>query len=117
MYVTLVLTTSAAMLMLVLALNASYLPFMSRRRVSDLQLIMLAMAVTGVVTGLLTVGGAANPFVMRLIIGGMAFVFISMQNARLTRAREAAPTGQAAQPAPQARPRPRGRQRRGGRKR
>lgn len=117
MYVTLVLTTSAAMLMLVLALNASYLPFMSRRRVSDLQLIMLAMAVTGVVTGLLTVGGAANPFVMRLIIGGMAFVFISMQNTRLTRAREAAPTGQAAQPAPQARPRPRGRQRRGGRKR
>ena len=116
MYVTLALTTGAAMLMLVLALNAAYLPFLSRQRVADLQLVMLAMAVTGVVTGLLTVGGAANSYVMRLIIGGIAFVFITMQNARLARAREAAPAGQADQPAPQAR-RSRGRQRRGGRKR
>ena len=116
MYVTLALTTGAAMLMLVLALNASYLPFLSVRRVADLQLMLLAMSVTGVVTGLLTVGGNANAFVMRLIIGGIAYVFINMQNVRLTRARRAAPAGQAERPAPQA-PRPRSRQRRGGRKR
>lgn len=117
MYVTLALTTGAALLMLVLALNASFLPFMSRQRARDAQLVMFAMAVTGVVTGLLTVGGAANPFVMRLILGSIAFVFITMQNARLAQAREAAPVGQADPPAPQAQPRPRSRQRRGGRKR
>jgi len=117
MYVTLALTTGAAMLMLVLALNASYLPFMSRERARDAQLVMLAMAVTGVVTGLLTVGGAANPFVMRLVLGGIAFVFITMQNARLAQAREAARAGQAGPHAPHAQPRPRSRQRRGGRKR
>ncbi len=116
MYVTLTLTTGAALLMLVLALNASFLPFMSRQRVSDLQLVMLAMAVTGVVTGLLTVGGEANAFVKRLILGGIAFIFITMQNARLARAREAGPAGQAGQPTPQVQPHPRSRQRRGGRK-
>jgi hypothetical protein len=116
MYVTLALTTGAAVLMLVLALNASFLPFMSRQRVSDLQLVMLAMAVTGVVTGLLTVGGEANSIVMRLILGGIAFVFITMRNARLVRARDAGTAGQAGQPTPQVQSHPRSRQRRGGRK-
>jgi hypothetical protein len=130
MYVTLALTTGAAMLMLIAALNATYLPFMSRQRARDVQLVMFAMAVTGVATGLLTVGGAANAFLMRLVLGGIAFVFITMQNTRLTLAREAAAAGQAGPqtarprgPAPQARepaaqpqPRTRSRQRRGGRK-
>ncbi len=116
MYVTLALTTGAAMTTLVLALNASYLPFLSRQRVSDLQLVTLAMAVTGCATGLLTVGGAANPFVERLIVGGMALVFLTMQNLRLARAREAAPVGRVGETLPQA-PHTRRRQRRGGRNR
>jgi len=44
MYVTLTLTTGAAMLMLVLALNASFLPFLSRERAPNVQLVMWAMA-------------------------------------------------------------------------
>jgi hypothetical protein len=116
MYVTLALTTGAALLMLVLALNASYLPFMSRQQARDAQLVMFAMAVTGVVTGLLTVGGAANAFVVRLILGSIAFVFILLQNARLAQAGQAA-AGRAAQSAPPGQRRSRSRQRRGGRKR
>ena len=117
MYVTLTLTTGAALLMLILALNASFLPSMSRQRARDMQLVMGAMGVTGIVTGLLTVGAAASPFVMRLVVGSIAFMFITVQNARLARAHAAAPAGQAGPPAPQARPRPRSRQRRAGRKR
>jgi len=116
MYVTLTLTTGAALLMLILALNASFLPFMSRERARNLQLVMWVMGVTGIVTGLLTVGREASPFLTRLVLGSIAFMFITVQNARLARARAAAPAGQAGPPAPQAQLRPRSRQRRGGRK-
>ena len=116
MYVTLALITGAALLMLFLALNASFLPFMSRERTRNVSLVMWVMGVTGIVTGLLTVGREASPFVTRLVLGSIAFTFITVQNARLARARAAAPAGRAGPPAPQAQPRPRSRQRRGGRK-
>ena len=117
MYVTLILTTGAALLMLFVALNASYLPFMSPQRSRDTQLVMTAMGVTGVVTGLLTLGGAVSFIVARLVMASLAFMFISLQNARLTRARATAAGGQAGQPASQGQPRTRSQQRRGGRKR
>jgi hypothetical protein len=117
MYVTLALTTGAALLMLFVTLNASFLPFMSRGRARDLQLVMWAMGVTGIVTGVLTLGGEVSQFVTRLVLGSVAFMFIAVQNARLARAREAAPARQAGPPASQAQPRPRSQQRRGGRKR
>jgi hypothetical protein len=117
MYVTLILTTGAMLLMVFIALNASFLPFMSRQRARDVQLVMWAMGVTGIVTGLLTVGRVASPFVTRLVLGSIAFMFITVQNARLARARAAARAGQADPTAPQEQPRPRSRQRRAGRKR
>jgi hypothetical protein len=123
MYVTLTLTTGAALLMLIMALNASYLPFVSRQRAPNAYLIMSAMGVTGVVTGLLTVGRAASPFVIRLALGSIALMFITRQNARLARAREAARARQTGPPAPgaqrpatRAQQHSRSRQRRGGRK-
>ena len=116
MYVTLTLTTGAALLMLILALNASFLPFMSRERARNLQLVMWVMGVTGIVTGLLTVGHEVSPIVTRLILGSIAFVFITVQNARLARARTAGHAGQAGPSVAQSKPRPRSRQRRGGRK-
>jgi hypothetical protein len=117
MYVTLTLTTGAALLMLIMALNASFLPFMSRERAPNVHLVMWAMGVTGIVTGLLTLGRAAGPFVTRLVLGGIAFGFITIQSTRLARARETAPAGPPAPPAARARPRTSSRQRRGGRKR
>jgi len=117
MYVTLVLTTGAALLMFFLALNASFLPFISRQKAANVSLVMWAMGATGIVTGLLTVGAAANPFVPRLFFGSLAFVFITTQNARLARAREDARANQAGTPASQRQPSPRSRQRRGGRTR
>ena len=119
MYVTLTLTTGAALLMLLVALNASYLPIMSRQRARDVYLVICAMGVTGIVTGLLTVGGAANPFVPRLVLGTVALLFISLQDARLARARADAAAGLATPPAsqPPRPPHPPSRQRRGGRKR
>ena len=117
MYVTLALTTGAALLMVFAALDASFLPFLSRQRARDLQLVMWALGVTGIVTGMLTLGGAVSPYVTRLVLGSIAFLFIMLQHARLVRLRAAAPAGQAGPPAPQAQPRPRSQQRRGGRKR
>jgi hypothetical protein len=117
MYVTLALTTGAALLMLFLALNASFLPFMSLERARNVSLVMWVMGVTGIVTGLLTVGREASPFVTRLVLGSLAFMFITVQNARLAQARAAARAGQAGPPTSQAQPRPRSRQRRAGRKR
>jgi len=117
MYVTLALTTGAALLMFIVALNASFLPFMSRERARDVSLVMWVMGVTGIVTGLLTVGRVASPFVTRLVLGSVAFMFITLQNARLAQARAAARAGQAGPPTSQAQPRPRSRQRRAGRKR
>jgi hypothetical protein len=117
MYVTLALTTAAALIMFFMALNASFLPFLSHERARDVQLVMWGMAVTGILTGLLTVGAAATPFATRLLLGSLAFVFITVQNARLARARAAAAAGQPDPFAPKAPPRPPSRQRRGGRKR
>jgi hypothetical protein len=67
MYVALTLTTGSAQLMLMMAVNASYLPLVSREQAPNVYLIMAAMGVTGVVTGLLTVGGATTPFAARLV--------------------------------------------------
>ncbi len=119
MYVTLALTTGSALLMLLMALNASFLPILPRRRTPDVYLVTAAMGITGVVTGLLTVGEAASAFVTRLVLASMALMFIALQDARRARARAAAAAGQPAQPAPatQAPARPSSRQRRGGRKR
>jgi hypothetical protein len=129
MYVTLALTTGAAMLMAIMALNASFLPIMSAQRAANVHLVMWSMGLTGVVTGILTVGSAAGPVVTRLVLGGLAFVFITTQNSRLARARARARAGLPATPAggapggrspAPARPAPAhasSRQRRGGRKR
>ena len=117
MYFTIAFTTAAALLMLVLSVNASFAPAIPARRVPDLQLITLALAVTGMVVGLLSVGSAANSYVMRLVLAGIAFMFIMMQSARRTRAREAAAAGQATSSTEPPQPRARSRQRRGGRKR
>ncbi len=116
MYVTLALTTGASLLMLLVALNATYLPVMSRRQVPNFVLVMGAMGVTGVVTGILAIGSAATPYVTRLVLASMAFTFIMIQDARLTKARAAATGRNADPPAPRQQPRPRTRQRRGGRK-
>ncbi|HUK76176.1 MAG TPA: hypothetical protein VL117_01100 [Thermoleophilia bacterium] len=116
MYVTLALTTGASLLMLLVALNATFLPVMPRRQVPNFLLVMGAMGITGIVTGLLTLGSAASPYVTRLIFATMAFTFIMIQDARLARARAAAPALQTDHPAPRPQPRPRARQRRGGRK-
>jgi len=117
MLVALGFTTGSALLMLVLALNASFLPRIPRQRVPDLQLMMLGMGITGVMTGILAVGGAANSMVIRLLFGGIAYVFIRMQDTRRAQARAAAAAGRAAEPAPPPQPHARTRQRRGGRKR
>jgi uncharacterized RDD family membrane protein YckC len=122
MYVTFTLTTASLLLMLVLALNASFLPIMTRRRAADLSLMMWGMGITGVLTGMLTLGGAVSTIVMRFVVGCIAFTFIAIQNARLARAHAAAAAaapataGRAPAPAPQAQAEPRSRQRRGGRK-
>lgn len=117
MYVTLGLITGASLLMAFMALNASFLPFLTRDQAPSVGLVMWAMAGTGVVTGMLTLGGAVNSVVMRLGIGIIAYLFISIQNTRLAKARAAASDGRAAAAAPQTQQTPRSRQRRGGRKR
>jgi amino acid transporter len=114
MYVTLALATSAALLMLFLALNASFFRIADRRRAKDLRLVMWTMGATAIVTGLLTLGGDADGIVTRLFIGAVAFIFLRVQEARIQRAQAVAPeTG--AEPAPQVAP-VKSRQRRGGRR-
>jgi hypothetical protein len=120
MLVTLALTTGASLLMVLLALNYTFLPLFSRRRTNDLSLIMYGMGATGVVTGMLTVGAAAGPLIARLFVGALAYVFIWMQARRIERARAqgvvAGPAARTAAPRRTAPP-ARSRQRRGGRKR
>ena len=116
MYVTLALITGASLLMLVLSLNATFLPLMSRRQVPNFQLVMWAMGVTGVVTGLLTLGRTAGPYVTRFVVASLAFAFITIQEARLARAAAATPAQPEDRPAARPQPHRRSRQRRGGRK-
>ena len=78
---------------------------------------MWALGVAGIVTALFTVSREAGPFVMRLALGSIAFMFITVQGARLARARAAAPARKARPPASQGHPHSRNRQRRAGRKR
>jgi hypothetical protein len=127
MYVTLALTTGALLLMLLMALNASYLPIIDRRRTPGLFLVTAAMGLTGAVTGLLTLGRDAMSMVIYLALGTLAFIFIIVRDTRLTRARAGAAAGQSGDTdaarrsnPPEPRPRqayPRSRQRRGGRRR
>jgi hypothetical protein len=91
MYVTLALCTISALLMLTLALNASFLPILTRQRERDLRLVAWATGGTGVATGVLSVGAAAQPLVIALFIAAIAFVFIWIQEARIDRARRLGP--------------------------
>jgi hypothetical protein len=115
MYVTLALTTGAVFLMFLLALNASFLPFISAQRARDVRLVTWTMAGTGLATGILTMGTAVQSIVTRMFIAGLAFAFIRIQEVRIERARRAVDAGPAAPP--QGRPHPKGRQKRGGRNR
>jgi hypothetical protein len=122
MYVFLALTTGSAVLMFVLALNASFVPLMTPMHARDVRLVMWTMAGTGVVTGMLTLGTAVQGIVMRLFVGVIAFVFIRVQEARLDRARRSRQLGAAVPNAPKAVSQAKvaspakARQRRGGRK-
>ena len=97
MYVVLALTTGAALLIFLMALNASFVPLMTPMHARDVRLVMWTMAATGVVTGMLTLGTAVQGIVLRLFVAVLAFAFIRVQEARLERARR---TGQLAQVAP-----------------
>jgi hypothetical protein len=124
MYVTLTMTTIALLFMVILALNASFLRLLTRQRARDLSLVTWALGVTGVLTGMLTLGNAVSSIVTRFVVASIAFAFIAIQDARLAKARSAAlaaapasaPAGRVAAPTQQAQTQ-RGRQRRGGRKR
>jgi hypothetical protein len=117
MYVVLVLTTGAAVLMFVLALNASFVPLLTPQRARDVRLVMWSMGATGVVTGMLTLGGAVQGIVLRLFVGVLAFVFISVQEARWEKMRRNPPPQQAAAAGQKKKtPQPKARQRRGGKK-
>jgi amino acid transporter len=117
MYVTLTLATIAALLMLFLALNASFFRFVDRRRAKDLRLVMWTMGATAMVTGLLALGGAADGIVTKLFIGAIAFIFLRVQEARLQRARAPIAQEVAAEPTVRRAAPAKSRQRRGGRKR
>jgi hypothetical protein len=117
MYVVLALTTVAALLMFFLALNASFLPFLTPQQARDARLVMWVMGATGIVTGILTVGAEAQGIVTRLFVGSIAFIFIRVQESRLERARTSGPPKQALPAVQKTAPPSKGRQRRGGRKR
>ena len=125
MYIVLAFMTVSSLLMALLAVNTTYYPMLRRRQANDVSLVMWTMAAVGTVVGILTLGGAVNSLVMRLFVGGMAYVFIWTQASRIEKARAAQAAGRAAAPAGRAataatpqpsRPRGKSRQRRGGRK-
>lgn len=123
MYVVLALVTTASLLMALLAVHSTFYPLLRGRQVADITLVMWTMAITGTLTGILTLGGAVNSLVMRLLIGCMAYAFIWMQSSRLAKARKTQaagrqPTAPAGKPpAPRlGRPKAKAKQRRGGRK-
>jgi hypothetical protein len=122
MYVVLALLTIASLLMALLALNASFVRVFDRRRTADVSLVMWTMTATGLVTGLLTLGGAVNSLVVRMALASIAYAFLWLQDTRITRAR-AATAGQRSSgmspsgtKAPPVRQKPKARQRRGGRR-
>lgn len=117
MYVVLALTTGSALLMFVLALNASFVPLMTPMHARDVRLVMWTMAATGVVTGMLTLGTAVQGIVVRLFVGFLAFGFIRMQESRLEKARRTGRSGPTAPYPRDSTAQPKARQRRGGRKR
>ena len=125
MYVVLAFMTVSSLLMALLAVNTTYYPMLRRRQVNDVSLVMWTMAAVGTVVGVLSLGGAVSSLVMRLFVGGMAYVFIWMQASRIEKARAAQAAGRGGAPArrpaaasAQQAPRTGGksRQRRGGRK-
>ena len=125
MYIVLAFMTVSSLMMALLAVNATYYPMLRRRQVNDLSLVMWTMAAVGTVVGILSLGAAVNSLVMRLFVGGMAYVFIWMQASRIEKARAAQAAGRPAAPARRpatasaaqaSRPRSKSRQRRGGRK-
>jgi len=119
MYVTLTLTSISTLLMLVMALSVTYARIVPRRQSANVQLVMWATGLTGLITGLLTLGKDASPIVTRFVFASLAYVFIMLQDARLARARTGAPGPAGAETHPAATPARyrRTRQRRGGRKR
>lgn len=116
MYVVFTLTTGAALLMFLLALNASFVRLLTAQQARDLRLVMWTMGATGVVTGLLTLGGAIQGIVMRLFVGVLAFIFIRIQESRLERASRSGVPQPSVPAARNAAPKPKARQRRGGKK-
>ncbi len=117
MYVVLALTTGSALLMFVMALNASFVPLMTPMHARDVRLVMWTMAATGVVTGMLTLGMAVQGIVMRLFVGVLAFGFIRVQEARLEQGAQDRTTAHCARPRRLELAQPKARQRRGGKKR
>ncbi len=117
MYVVLALVTGCALLMFLMALNASFVPLMTAQRARDIRLIMWTMGATGIVTGALTLGAEVEGIVMRLFVGVLAFAFIRVQEARLDKARRSGQLGQVAPAGQKKAPPPKARQRRGGKKR
>ena len=121
------LMTAAAMLMLLLSLNASFFPVLKRRTAALLTAVAWTTAVGGVVLSVGLGGGTATRYAGYLVVGALAFVFITVQEARIAKARaQGAPGQQPDRPssgrsqtaAPAAtKPRVRSKQRRGGRKR
>jgi hypothetical protein len=123
MYVVLALLTIASLLMALLALNASFFRILDRRRTADVSLVMWTMTATGLVTGLLTLGGAVNSLMVRMALASIAYAFLWLQASRISRARTAhaaaQPAGETTRPVSASRPsRPtvKSRQRRGGRR-
>ena len=116
MYVVLALTTGCAVLMFVMALNASFVPMMRSQRARDLRLVMWTMGATGIVTGVLTLGTEVEGIVMRLFVGALAFAFIRIQEARLDKARRSGQLGRVAPAGEKKAPQSKARQRRGGKK-
>ncbi len=90
MYVTLTMVTISLLFMVILALNASFVPLLTRQRARDLSLVTWALGVTGVLTGMLTLGNGVGSIVTRFVVAAIAFAFIAIQDARLAKARTAA---------------------------
>ena len=78
---------------------------------------MGAMGVTGVVTGLLTLGSAAGSYVERLVVATMAFTFIMIQERPFGEGEGGRPRRRNEPPTASPQPRSAARQRGGRRKR
>jgi len=81
------LMTAGVMLMLLLSLNASFFRVMTRRTAAQLALVAWVAALSGVVLGVAMGGDTAVRYAGYVVLGGLAFVFITTQDARIAKAR------------------------------